>query len=220
MKRLWRFFFIFICIFIFVAVSAIADDDGSFDYTAGALLGEYLNNYDGDSITQSPSNAIASYHGVIITRSQVEYQRKLEELSSNVTKSDLQIANEMLQEAILLDEAERLGLGATAEEISTFMKSILTTYTYPDGKDMIDEYCAGAGITVEEYFSIVEDNVPAIIAQQKISDEIGRRYCQEHGLQFTKINPPQEMMDAIDAYIEELFESHKDEIVYYIEAES
>lgn len=220
MKRILKLILVFICIACIFTMMVSAIDDSNFDHLAGLLLGDYLEKNEGNSISSIPSNAVASYNGVIITYSEVEYQRKLEELSTGITKTDIQIAEEIIHEAMLLQEAERLGLTATAEEVLAFMESMRATYTYPEGKEMIDDYCAGAGISVDEYYAIVEDNALAIITQQKLYDEIGRQYCAENGVEFTKINPPQDMMDAIDSYLNDLFDSHKDEIVYYIDVEA
>jgi 2-oxoglutarate dehydrogenase complex dehydrogenase (E1) component-like enzyme len=82
---------------------------------------------------------------------------------------------------------------------------------------MIDSFLEGAGISFDEYMDLVREQVPRNIARQKLIDAIGRQYCEEHGLEFTKINPPAEMVAAQKAYIEQLFEQNKDKIEYFID---
>ena len=49
----------------------------------------------------------------------------------------------------------------------------------------------------------------------KLLDAVGKQYCDEHGLTFTKVNPPQEMLDARDAYVAQLFAQAEGDITYY-----
>lgn len=128
--------------------------------------------------------------------------------ASGVTEfpSDYEITVELVENTILLDEAERLGLTATEEEIESMIQSSEEAYELPAGKEFLDSYCAAVGITVEEYFTLLREQLPKTIARQKLKDHIGRTYCEENGLEFTKMNPPQAMLDAVDQYIAELVE--------------
>ena len=89
--------------------------------------------------------------------------------------------------------------------------SILT----PEGKEMMDQYCEEVNLTIDEYFKYLEEQAPRTIARQKLLDAVGKEYCEEHGLNFTKVNPPKEMIDARDAYVAELFSQAQGDIIYY-----
>lgn len=217
MKKLTKFITLLLCVFLAMGIIATAASEVDIHHSIGQIWGEYLNNKNQSSRSDVPANAVASYGGITITEFEVEYQRKLGLLTSDESLTDMQIIDEMIKGQMVKHEAERLGLSATAEEIQAYMEAVKASYDYPEGKEIVDGYCEGAGITVEEYYSIVEENLPAIISKQKLRNEIGRQYCEEHGLEFTNINPPQEMLDAIEAYIDELFETHKGDIVYYID---
>lgn len=132
-------------------------------------------------------------------------------------RSDLEIVNDIIEGLILKEEAIKRGLAATESEVDAYVASVKQSYEYPEVKEMMDAYFETAGMTAEEYFQLVRDIAPAAIAKQKLRDEIDREYCEEHGIEFTKTNPPQGMMDAEEAYIEALFEAHEDEIEYFID---
>lgn len=69
--------------------------------------------------------------------------------------------------------------------------------------------------TLEEYFELLEKQAPRAIARQKLLDAFGQEYCEENGLTFTKVNPPAEMVEAREAYVDELMTKAAGEITYY-----
>lgn len=124
---------------------------------------------------------------------------------------------EILQNMVLYQEAIRLGYAATQSEIDALVTNNKQTYDIPEGKAMIDQYCANADITVDEYFAHLEAQVLRTIARQKLLDAVGKQYCDQYGLTFTKVNPPKEMTDAQDAYVTELFAQAQGNIISDLE---
>ena len=51
--------------------------------------------------------------------------------------------------------------------------------------------------------------------RQRLRDTLGQEYCQQHGLEFTKVNPPEQMTKYVDQYLDNLLEAHRSEIKYY-----
>ena len=86
----------------------------------------------------------------------------------------------------------------------------------PEGKEGIDAYCASAGITYEEYVENLRDQAPRVLAKGKLKEAIAEEYCQSHGLTYDRLNTPQEALDAVEEYMSNLLELHKEEITYYI----
>ena len=41
--------------------------------------------------------------------------------------------------------------------------------------------------------------------------------CRVHGLEYTTVNPPKELTEAVEQAIEELIEAQADEIQYFLE---
>ena len=115
---------------------------------------------------------------------------------------------------MLVEEAENLGLAATDAEIEEMVDAVKAAYDIPEGKEIVDAYCAGAGISVESYFDIVRERAPRIIARQKLKDYVGQQFCAEHGIEFTKVNPPEEVLTAEQNYIEDLFAARAANINY------
>lgn len=95
------------------------------------------------------------------------------------------------------------------------MEAIKTSY-YENwgGTEDIDEYCAYMEITVEEYFDTLAELLPRTLSRQNLKDAVGREYYEAHGIEFTKMNQPAEIQTYVQNYIDDLFLSHADEIVY------
>ena len=179
-----------------------------------------MGRYYSDAVTQTEdSDVAAEYKEYKIYRASVDYVRKMNAAAGakeNSNLSDKDIVNGIIENIIIMEEAQRLGLAATDEEVEAMINSVKSSYDIPDGKEMIDSYCAGAGITVEQYFDIVSEQIPRTIARQKLKDDLGQKYCIEHGIEFTKINPSEKMLKAVDDDIREIFEKNSKYIVYYV----
>ncbi len=172
--------------------------------------------------TSSGGTIVAKYNGEAITAATVAYQKNMNILRNDEAAAkndtDIEIINNIIESMILYEEAVRQGFAATEEEVDALMQNAARAYEIPEGKEMLDAFCKGAGITIEEYFEIYREQLPRTIARQKLKDEIGRQYCEEHGLEFTKTNPPAEMVEAQRAYVADLFEKNKDKIEYFIDS--
>lgn len=195
-----------------IAVYAVAGADDFFS------IGEfYRKAIEGQEIDKE---VVAIYKENEILRSAVEYMRQMNVMRDKQEaaryETDRDIINRIIENMIIVEEAERRGLAATDAEIEEMIKAAKLTYEIPEGKKLLDSYCEGAGITIDEYYDILREQAPRTIARQKLRDEIGREYCKENGIEFTKINPPAEMVEAIDKYIAELFAANEKYIKYFI----
>ena len=151
----------------------------------------------------------------------VEYQRKAQEALAGKPEgtgsSDREIVDDILKNVILQEEAEQRGLMPTEEEVEQYLQeTVYAAYAMPEGKEGIDAYCASAGITYEEYVENVRDQAPRVLAKGKLKEAIAEEYCQSHGLTYDRLNTPQEALDAVEEYMSNLLELHKEEITYYI----
>lgn len=190
----------------------------------GMLLGIGLSGCSnpGQPNTPEPSaepGLLAEYHGEKVYQADVErYQQNVDAISSGGA-ADLptteEALNEILRSMVLLEEAQRLGYEATQAEIDAMVENAELSYAIPEGKEMIDQYCQKVGITAEEYFALLEEQAPRNIARQKLLNAVGEAYCEEHGLTYTRVNPPAEMLEAREAYVADLLAKAQDEITYY-----
>ena len=181
----------------------------------GMLLGMGLSGCSNPGQPNTPEHSaepglLAEYHGEKVYQADVE--RCQQDMDGMTTEEAL---NEILRNMVLLEEAQRLGYTATQAEIDAMVENVEVTYSMPEGKEMIDQYCQKAGITVEEYFARLEEQAQRTIARQKLLDAVGEAYCEEHGLPFTKVNPPEEMVEAREAYVADLFTQAQAEITYH-----
>ena len=71
------------------------------------------------------------------------------------------------------------------------------------------------GITTEQYFDMVAEQLPRRMLRQRLRDTLGQEYCAQHGLEVTKVNPPEQMTKYVDQYLDNLLEAHRSEIKYY-----
>lgn len=184
-------------------------------FTAGLFFGEAMQERETDD------KVVAKYKEYEILASAITYNKNMnfmrDEQEAKKYESDRDIVNRIVENIILLEEAERRGLVATEKEIEEMVQAARLTYEIPEGKEFLDQYCEGAGITIEEYFEIIREQAPRTIARQKLKDEIGREYCKANSIEFTKNNPPIEIQEAVDEFISKLLEENMDNITYYIE---
>lgn len=220
MKRRPFFFIavIGVCLFSIFLVGAGASEH----FNIYKLMGEYYNEAkapDDASVTvYNESLPVAEFHGEKVYQADIEYYTKINNLSSTGvvnTQTTQETLTEILQNMILYAEAERLGYSATQSEIESMVENAKLAYSIPKGKEMIDQFCQGANITVDQYFEYIEEQAPRTIARQKLLNAVGMEFCEKNGLTFTKVNPPEEMLKAREDYIAELFAQAEDEITYY-----
>lgn len=203
-------------------IVASATSQDSLFYRTGETLRNYLNNTASQLDSNDVSNLAATYQDKNITWAVVEQNRSTQMLyaeEGTQPLTDRQVVDSIVEGIIMVEEAERLGLAATPDEINSMVEGTKLNYEIPEVKELLDDYCAGAGITIEQYYELVEEHAPAIIAKQKLRNELGKIYCKENGLEYTNINPPSEMLQYIENYIDQLFEVNRDKITYYFDVE-
>lgn len=164
----------------------------------------------------SPEEVVAEYKGQPILASQLAQWRESYCLTGAQPPSDPELLRQLVENLVLEEEAKRRGLAATQDEIDDMVQSVKDSYELPDGKEILDNYCKNAGITLEQYFDQVREVAPSILARRKLETALGEEYCREHGLEYTTVNPPKELTEAVEQAIEELVQAHADEIQYYL----
>lgn len=164
----------------------------------------------------APEEVVAEYKGQPILASQLAQWRESYRLTGAQPPSDQELLCQLVENLVLEEEAKRRGLTATQDEIDDMVQSVKDSYELPDGKEILDNYCKNAGIALEQYFDQVREVAPSILARRKLETALGEEYCREHGLEYTTVNPPKELTEAVEQAIEELVQAHADEIQYYL----
>lgn len=202
---------------VVLGVMVSADSYKSLFEQAGEAYREWQSSDNGISTHSNNNNDIvAIYKDNEITKARVEYEKEVTALFDPAGEplDDESAIQRIITNIIITEEAERLGLTATQDEIDDMVNMTKEAYELPSGKEMLDEYFNAIGITSEEYFEIVQEQAPNMIARQKLKDAIGMEYCEENNIEFTKINQPEELKAAVNAYINDLFEKEQDNIIY------
>lgn len=160
---------------------------------------------------------VATFKDKQITQSVVDYEKKnMAVMNGNTAVSDKQALNNLLRNIAMVDEAERLGLSVTQEEVDYEVYGQRKLYEDDEVvRKMVDDYCENAWITIEQHYAIIEEQMPRVILRQKLRDTLGQEYCEQHGLEFSKVNPPQEMLDYVDNYLNGLLDTYRADITYY-----
>ena len=162
---------------------------------------------------------IASYKDFNVTKEEVEWKKEQAHLTGEkLGSTDLEIANGFIIGQLLLEDAERLGLASTPEEVDEWLDSLKQAIA-EEGERLedIDAYCAGAGITVDEYFENLRQDLPDTIARGKLKNHFIENYYKETGIadEIKTREDYDHALAAYDVYREELLQAHKDEIKYY-----
>ena len=145
---------------------------------------------------------VASYKDTQIHESLVAYEKQNQiNVTGDKTVSDADALDQILLNLIMLDEAEQRGLSVTQEEVDAELAG--------------QRNCTKMGITTEQYFDTVAEQLPRVMLRQRLRDTLGQEYCQQHGLEFTKVNPPEQMTEYVEQYLDGLLQAHRSEIKYY-----
>ena len=164
-----------------------------------------------------PENAVASYNNLFLTREILDHNRRNLEYIEADAGTDLELINSIIKNEILLEEAQKQGIVATQEDIDAYMDSLKRGYAILEGKEMVDAYLQAMEMTLEEYYAQHRKQAPDIIARNRLTDSVMKEYCEKIGREFRKDKVTQDMIDARDAYIENLFAQNQYKIKYYID---
>ena len=216
MKKLHIAIVLGLIIGITLTLSLIVFGDNSSFYSD---WGKFFSQAENDSAKE----IVATYKENFVPRADVDFHKNIDTISDDSKKkneSDIEIVNRILIGFILLEEAERLGLSATQEEIDEMGPAQKEAYGKdPDTKKLLDEFCEGAGITIEEYFKIVEEQLSPTISRQKLKNHFKETCCKEHDIDNdTMTLKERELIEAAyQTYRDELLSANEEHITYYMD---
>ena len=184
---------------------------------ASLILAGLLTGCAEKTAAQDDDPIIASYGETAIRQSLVDYEKQnLQALNGNREVTDREAAEQLLLNLAMLDEAAQLNLDVTQEEVDAAFAAQKHNYeSFDEVRQYIDDWCKQTGVTPEDYFSAVQEQLPRVILRQKLRGALGEAYCQTHGLSFTKVNPPAEMEAYVQNYLDSLLDKYCAKITYY-----
>ncbi len=194
-------------------ISALAGSEKTPLTRAGEAYADWAASSD-----EARSDVIAVYGDYEITRARLDYEMAIadsysgEEHASRLEERSVAMA--IITNIIITEEAEALGLGATQDEIEDMVEMTKAAYELPSGKALMDGYFESMGISADEYFELVREQAPGMIARQKLKNSVATAYREEHGLEFGEQR--EAVQKAVQDYIDGLVSEHEDEIIFYI----
>ena len=180
------------------------------------LAGLFSGCAEKEAAVQEADPVAATYGETQIRQSLVDYEKQnLQALNGNQEVTDREAAEQLLLHLAMLDEAEQLGLSVTQEEVDAAFAVQKQNYENSDEvRQYIDDWCEQTGVTADDYFRAVQEQLSRVMLRQKLRDALGEAYCKEHGLTFTKVNPPAEMESYVQDYLDGLLQKYSSKITY------
>ena len=173
----------------------------------------------GALLTQArPQTVVAAWNGNTITAGDVQYQLALDALADPAIQdgeADAQaVLDGLLTDAMVQAEAERLGIAASDEEAAAFLAYQKQMYdSYPELAQSVDDYCRGAGITLEQYWTLYEQLAGTILTKQLYRNWYYEQFTAQNGADAVQEGEAREQ--AYQAHLQQLFAEHQSEITYY-----
>jgi hypothetical protein len=201
---------------IVISVCALSlGDDISFFESLGII-----------SKTRNDDTIVAEYNGFKVTQAMIDTQRSATDLSGDDVQpdanmkddSDRAIIDRLITGRMLTDEAEARGVAATQEEMGENLATLKGAYEqYDDVKHMIDDYCKGASISIDEYWKQVYDQSYGRISRTNLKIALCKEYCGEIGYtgDYEDKMQTEEFENRYNEYKTNLLNSHKSDIQYY-----
>lgn len=122
-----------------------------------------------------------------------------------------EVVEQLVIGKLMLDEAEKMGLTATEEEVERELSNLKEGYnSTPEAKEMIDEYCAGAGITLEEYWAEIEQSMPDLVSRGKLQNAMYEAFLAEH-----PDASQEELLVYWNDFRIQLLDQYRDEIIFH-----
>lgn len=178
------------------------------------------------SKTHNDDTVVAEYSGFKVTQAMIDTQRSAAGLAGDDTQSDANmkddsdkaIIDRLITGQMLTDEAEARGVAATQEEMDENLATLKGAYEqYDDVKKMIDDYCKGAGISIDEYWKQVYDQSYGRISRTNLKIALCKEYCSELGYtgDYEDKMQTEEFENRYNEYRANLMSSHSADIQYY-----
>ena len=201
---------------IIASVCAISFGDGA---SLLESLGIISKTHDDDTV-------VAEYNGFKVTQAMIDTQRSAAGLAGDDVQSDANmkddsdkaIIDRIITGQMLTDEAEARGVAATQEEMDENLATLKGAYEqYDDVKKMIDDYCKGAGISIDEYWKQVYDQSYGRISRTNLKIALCKEYCSELGYtgDYEDKMQTEEFENRYNEYKTNLLSSHSADIQYY-----
>ena len=136
-------------------------------------VSRWIGSLFGAADPEDASAVAAEFGETKISREVVTYYREIFTKTRGAELTEREVVDEIVGNLILAQEAERLGLGATDEEVAAQLEATRQWYEENETVRMrIDDFCEGAGISVEDYYGLLAVQLPNTIARAKLTEAL------------------------------------------------
>lgn len=187
------------------AVAAVAVGAAALSLSPMFSLGRDYQNMtkDGDDAV------LATYKGQPVTRAEAAYHMSAQQ----GTITEREAVDDILLGMILLEEAERQGITVTEAEIEDYMAYHQSVYEeYPEAKELIDDFCAGADMTLEEYWAQLRQQSRDYLTRSKLRSAVAEGTIPVEGGE--EVQSADGGGDAYERYCRQVLRAHQGDIVY------
>lgn len=154
----------------------------------------------------------ARYRDYEVTWKQVEQLRSVLSLTGDKGETDDRtLVDRILRSYILYDEAKALGIRVSESEVAEKLSEL----PLPDGKSTLQDYLRSLGGSLEGTLELLKQQALNALTLDRLRETLAREYCAEHSLSFDVDHLPEEVSRAVNGKIDDLIESHRDEIEYF-----
>lgn len=149
--------------------------------SSGMVMGEHLSSFNEKENTQ----AIVQISNVVVYEAEIDAYRERIAIERGISKEQVPIsdAEDLIIENIVVEQkAVEMGLEVTDEEVANEIEFQKQNYdNVPQYKEIVDDYCLGAGITLDQFFSELSESLKSTMSRTKLRDYVVGEYLAETG---------------------------------------
>ena len=199
-----------------ITITALAIADAEILYSLGLRSKEAREDTSGD--------IAATYKDRPILMSRVTEELRINELKDEALRdknlTEKRAADLIIINMILREEAEAQGLGAAEADVRESMELLRkNAEEFPEAAAAIEAYCEGRGITVEDYWRELEEQLPGQIARGNLAKKYYEEYYKTNGIDPQSLTSEdlEKRNKSYEDYGFSLLKQHEKDIVYFIE---
>ena len=170
-----------LCVIVVVSLIAGLSSYAMPQRSTGMALGEHLSNVHEKESTQ----AVAQVGNVVIYEAEIDAYREKLAVERGVPKEQVSVSdarNLIIENVVLEQKAAEMGFEVTDEEVAREVEFQKQYYnSIPQYKEIVDDYCLGAGITLDEFFSELTESFKRSMSRTKLRDYVVGEYLAETG---------------------------------------
>ncbi|GAB6173677.1 MAG: hypothetical protein ACYDG2_23655 [Ruminiclostridium sp.] len=169
---------------------------GNYIKTNSELLSKSINSVENKLVNNE--DVVTNVNLLPITIQEIEFRKGLRQVAGDVDVSDKAVFNTLVEEKLIISYAIKNNILPSKDEIDDFIESERVLYeTVATTKKLVDDFCAAANISIEDYWKTYEYyNAYRIVTFKKAYD-----YAIEAGIKKGELKVLKNTNNQIDRQI-------------------